>query len=61
MASPTSNPELSGELLTQLLDGPTLRPDAIAAGIRRAADGPVDADRLADAVVAEGPPLLQRA
>jgi hypothetical protein len=42
------------DLLEQLLDGPTaLCPERLAAGRRRAAGGPVPAEDLADALVAE--------
>jgi len=41
-------------LLEQLLEGAVLRPDRIAAGLRRVAGAPVDARLLADAMVAEG-------
>lgn len=53
MVPPTPAPELPAGLLEALLDGPVLSPVRIEAGRRRAADGPVDAVVLADAVVAE--------
>jgi hypothetical protein len=59
MATPTPVPEVPDGLVERVLDVPAVRPDAIEAGLRRAAGGPLDADRIADAVVAEGPPLLQ--
>lgn len=59
MDAPTPAPELPDGLVEHVLDVPALRPDAVEAGRRRAAGGPLDAERIADAVVAEGPPLLQ--
>ena len=59
MATPTPAPEVPAGLVELLLEGPACRPAAIEAGRRRAAGGPVDADRIAAAVVAEGPPLLE--
>ena len=53
MVSRTPASDLPDGLLEWLLDGPLLSPARIAAGRRRAADGPVDAVVLADAVVAE--------
>jgi hypothetical protein len=60
MATTTPAPEVPDGLVEHVLDGPAVRPHAIEAGRRRAAGGPLDADRIADAVVAEGPPLLQQ-
>jgi hypothetical protein len=45
--------DLPPGLVEDLLDGPVLRPERIAAGERRVAGGPVDPGVLADAVVAE--------
>ena len=56
---PSASDVLRG-LLDEPQDGPILRPDAIEAGRRRAAGAPLDGAALADALVAEGPPLLQR-
>jgi hypothetical protein len=53
MVAPTPVPELPAGLVETLLDGPVLSPVRIEAGRRRAANGPVDAVVLADAVVAE--------
>ena len=58
MAAATPVPEVPDGLVEHVLDTPALRPAAVEAGRRRAAGGPVDADRIADAVVAEGPPLV---
>ena len=60
MESPTPLPDVLCDLLEQPLDGPILRPERIAAGRRRIAAEPLEAAALADALVAEGPPLVGR-
>jgi len=57
MVLPTPVHDLPSGLVEWLLDGPILRPDRIEAGRRRAVVGPLCAEQLAAAVVAEGPPL----
>lgn len=59
MIAATPLPDVPVGLVEQLLDGPILRLDRIEAGRQRVAVGPVEPGELADAVVAEGPPLLQ--
>ena len=60
MESPTPLPDVLRDLLEQPLDGPILRACRIEAGRRRLEEEPIDAVALADALVAEGPPLVER-
>ena len=61
MEPPTPVPDVLRDLLEQPLDGPILRPRRIEACRHRLEAEPLDAVTLADAVVAEGPPLVERA
>jgi hypothetical protein len=59
MVPTAPTPDTLRSLVERLLDRDSCCPARIEAGRRRAADGPLDAAELADAVVAEGRPLLQ--
>lgn len=57
--TPTPADDVPPGLLERLLDGPALRPEAVAAGRRRlAAADPLPPEGIAAAVVDEGPPLV---
>ena len=58
MEPPTPPRDVLGDLLSQPVDGPILRPARIEAARRRLADAPIEPAELADALVAEGPPLV---
>jgi hypothetical protein len=58
MTDATPTPDVPHGLVAQVLEAPTVSEDRLAAGRCRAAEGPLGAEEIADAVVAEGPPLL---
>jgi hypothetical protein len=61
METPTPVPDVPYGLVEQLVRDREPCPARVAAGLRRAAGGPPSATELADAVVAEGRPLLRTA